>query len=110
MSSSLDITMTVISAKDIANRLKVSLGWVYAHAPELGASRIGGKWIFTEEGLINAYKTGRELARSSTDQQKYIHKGRFRNKERSPRLGKKEEERSSILQRARSIGLIDSDY
>jgi hypothetical protein len=58
--------MTVLNIKDISKKLNKSLRWCYEHAQELGAARIGGSWIFTEEGLHNAIQTGQELARSSS--------------------------------------------
>ena len=46
--------MTLITAKKVAKTLQKSLNWVYDHALDLGAKRIGGSWIFTKEGLDHA--------------------------------------------------------
>jgi len=46
----------IVKASEIAKRLNKSLRWVYAHGAELGGARIGKTWIFTEEGLADAYK------------------------------------------------------
>jgi len=59
-------TMNILNVKDISKKLNKSLRWCYEHAQELGAARIGGSWIFTEEGLQDALQRGQELARSSS--------------------------------------------
>jgi hypothetical protein len=46
--------MIILHPKEVAAKLKKSLPWVYAHAPELGAVKIGGSWIFTQEGVEDA--------------------------------------------------------
>lgn len=45
------MSITVRTAEEIAAKVKRSLKWTYAHARALGAVRIGGSWLFTEEGL-----------------------------------------------------------
>lgn len=49
----------VISPEEVAKLLGKSRSWVYGHAPELGASRIGASWIFTKEGLTEALQKAR---------------------------------------------------
>ena len=49
----------VISPENVAKLLGKSRSWVYAHAAELGASRIGSTWIFTKEGLTEALQKAR---------------------------------------------------
>src|SRR5271157_1740184 len=49
---------------EIAQKLGKSISWVYRHAGELGAARIGGSSIFTEEALNNAIQTGQQVARN----------------------------------------------
>jgi hypothetical protein len=46
--------MTVLDPKHISRLLNRSERWVYTHAHELGARRIGRTWIFTQEGLESA--------------------------------------------------------
>jgi hypothetical protein len=46
--------MKTVPIKEVAKRLDKSLGWVYLNAMALGGTKIGGSWIFTEEGLENA--------------------------------------------------------
>ena len=53
--------MNILTPVAIAEMLHMSERWVYLHAAELGASRIGGSWIFTEEGLIDALQRARRL-------------------------------------------------
>lgn len=49
----------VISSEEVAKLLGKSRSWVYGHAAELGASRIGSSWIFTKEGLTEALQKAR---------------------------------------------------
>ena len=66
--------MTAISALDISTRLHKSLKWVYTHAGDLGASRIGRSVIFTEEGLENALqRVKEEMASESADRRPETH-------------------------------------
>ena len=43
--------MKILHPKQVAKTLGKSLRWTYNHAHELGAAKIGGAWLFTEEGL-----------------------------------------------------------
>jgi hypothetical protein len=52
--------MKVIFPKDVAQQLHKSLQWVYRNAKVLGAARIEGSWIFTEESLEAAIALKRE--------------------------------------------------
>ena len=53
--------LIILSPSEVSKLLHKSLRWVYHHAPELGASRIGGSWIFTEEGLNDALQRARRM-------------------------------------------------
>jgi hypothetical protein len=44
----------IFYAKDLVKPLKKSLKWIYHHAEELGGTRIGRTWIFSEEAIRNA--------------------------------------------------------
>jgi len=55
--------LIILSPSEVSKLLHKSLRWVYHHAPELGASRIGGSWIFTEEGLNDALQRARQVKR-----------------------------------------------
>jgi hypothetical protein len=62
-------TFTVLTAQEVAAIMRKSKTWVYDHAYELGASRIGGSPIFTLEGLENAVsRTRRNISGNSQDQ------------------------------------------
>lgn len=100
---------TVIEPKEIASMLHRSLSWVYAHAHELGGSYIGGSFIFTLEGLIDAYEAGKDLAGARKGKPKDVHQGRLHNQERRCRVGKSEAEKVSIRERARELGLVVID-
>lgn len=51
----------ILPSSGVAELLHKSLRWVYLHAAELGAARIGGSWIFTEEGLRDALQRARGM-------------------------------------------------
>jgi len=44
----------ILRVRDLAIRLKKSAKWIYAHAEELGGTRVGRSWIFSEESVSNA--------------------------------------------------------
>jgi hypothetical protein len=44
----------ILSAKKVSSILNKSLKFVYTHAAELGGAKIGGSYIFTQEGLYDA--------------------------------------------------------
>jgi hypothetical protein len=48
--------MTILQPTEIAKRLAKSKRWLYDHALELGAVRIGSSWFFTEGGLEDAFQ------------------------------------------------------
>lgn len=52
-----------MNAREVASRLRRSEKWVYDHAGELGAAKIGGTLFFTERGLEDAIQRGQEVAR-----------------------------------------------
>jgi hypothetical protein len=60
--------LIILSPSEVSKLLHKSLRWVYHHAPELGASRIGGSWIFTEEGLNDALQRARRMEGGSPGQ------------------------------------------
>ncbi len=62
--------MKVLKAEQVAEILQASVRWVYAHAAELGASHIGRKWIFTEEGLHEALLESRRTTANIQSQRK----------------------------------------
>lgn len=43
-----------LRVRDLAKRLQKSAKWIYAHAGELGGTRVGRSWIFIEEAFQNA--------------------------------------------------------
>ena len=53
-----------MNAREVASLLRRSEKWVYDHAGELGAAKIGGSIFFTEWGLEDAIQRGQEVARS----------------------------------------------
>jgi hypothetical protein len=53
----------ILTPEAVAVRFDKSVKWVYKHAPELGGSKIGGSWFFTEGGLSDALQRGQQLAR-----------------------------------------------
>jgi hypothetical protein len=79
----------ILSVDEVAKELEMSRSWVYRHAGELGASKIGGSWIFTKEGLRHALQRSRSLEGSSVYPGK---KGlqRIQNQKRSQRLGSRD--------------------
>lgn len=60
---------TVISLAEVVRRMGKSRAWVYRHADELGASRIGGALIFTEEGLAHAIQNSRREVDDASNRQ-----------------------------------------
>ena len=73
--------MGVLTAKKVGRRLRKSDSWVYDHAPDLGGVKIGGSWVFTEEGLSDALQRAGEVARQrhggqAAKQQAVHQKGR----------------------------------
>ena len=103
--------MTVIIPRDISKRLKKSLRWVYAHALELGAVRIGGSVIFTEEALENALQRG-ESAQGSCYVERRKASAVMPDKERGRRMGGSEEEGAQGERKAAAArhGLADLLY
>jgi hypothetical protein len=53
----------ILTPEGVAVRFDKSVKWVYKHAPELGGSKIGGSWFFTEGGLSDALQRGQQVAR-----------------------------------------------
>ena len=44
----------ILRVRDLVMRFKKSSKWIYAHAEELGGTRVGRSWIFSEESVSNA--------------------------------------------------------
>lgn len=83
------MAMTVISPTEVAIILKKSLSWVYAHASELGASRIGGSLIYTMEGIVHAFEEGKGLVNQGHES---IDQRRVHPRKHLKRLGTRAEE------------------
>ena len=60
----------ILTPEAVAVRFDKSVKWVYKHAPELGGSKIGGSWFFTEGGLSDALQRGQLLAGSRNNKPK----------------------------------------
>jgi hypothetical protein len=77
-----------LDPKVLAARLGKSLRWVYDYATELGAVKVGRTWLFTEEGLRDAYQRQREktLERSNQVSRKHLP-GRLSDQKRGRKLG-----------------------
>ena len=80
------MAITVLKPVEIADMLGKSKTWVYRNALELGASRIGGSWIFTQEGLENALQRGKEVESGASIQRRTPQDNAVRDKKRSPRI------------------------
>ncbi|UCF82166.1 MAG: helix-turn-helix domain-containing protein [Desulfobacteraceae bacterium] len=81
--------MKILDPKNVAERLGKSVRWVYSYAGELGAARIGGSWIFTEEGLQDAIQRKRgNMAEQGLFSGQTIHQT-VQNQKRSPEMGKR---------------------
>ena len=80
--------LEVLTSEEVASVLRRSRSWVLANAAALGASRIGGSWIFTKEGLNRALLRSRSMEIRQKDQ-RTTDKPVLRKQERSPRLGKR---------------------
>jgi hypothetical protein len=94
--SASEILGEVLSTKDVFEHFKgkKSLRWIYDHAEELGGKKIGGSWIFTEEGLRDALQGKRQVESQSVLPGQAAHQA-VQNQERGSGLGK---------QKAKGIG------
>lgn len=54
--------MEIITAEEVSKRMNKSRRWVYKHADELGAARIGKNLIFSQEALADALQGKRQMA------------------------------------------------
>ena len=72
--------MNILAAKEISIHMKKSLKFVYANASELGGIKIGGSWIFTQEGLENALQRRRQMAGQGDIQRPTVHEPAQSNK------------------------------
>ena len=82
----------------------MSLKFVYSNASDLGGVKIGGSWIFTQEGLENAISRRIQMAGKSNISGSTAHK-LAHNKKGGYRLGKlktkgAKEERKTLATRA----------
>lgn len=71
--------LKVIPPRNVAEMLGVSVSWVYDHAEELGAVRIGGRKFFTESALKGVFERAvqnekREVSRGNYDRRKADNK------------------------------------
>ena len=78
-----------MNAREVASRLRRSEKWVYDHAGELGAAKIGGTLFFTERGLEDAIQRGQEVARGRHIRREKVP-GTASNKACGWRVGKSE--------------------
>jgi hypothetical protein len=104
--------ISALSAQDVADLLKKSKSWVYDHADELGASRIGGSPIFTVEGLKNALSGSRRyISGSGQDKPKKDRpEKRLQIIQGRTRLGGRGEGTASEENRAKELGIIIPDH
>jgi hypothetical protein len=100
--------MNFLKTQDIAKMLDKSIKWVYAHAHELGGCKIGGTFIFTEEGFYNAIQRRQEMARKSNVQGKAVHSSTSKEK-RGDRMGDRKAKGDKTKRRelASRAGLTD---
>ncbi|MBW2307529.1 MAG: helix-turn-helix domain-containing protein [Deltaproteobacteria bacterium] len=103
--------MIVLTPQEIARRLKKSVRWVYTHARELGAAKIGGSWIFTQEGLDDAIQRGQEMAWDAHASRQKAS-SLISNQKGCCRLGKREAKRIAVWREkaAQRHGLDDLLY
>ena len=52
------MSAVVLSPKQVAEMLAVSVRWVYSNARLLGGSKVGGKLFFTQDGVNHALQRG----------------------------------------------------
>jgi hypothetical protein len=80
--------INILQPQAIADRLNKSKRWVYDNASALGGVKIGGSWIFTQEGLDHAImgQAERNLESAGKVQRAEIS-GQLRNQKRSNRMG-----------------------
>lgn len=88
MNAGVETTLKILTADEVAQIIRRSKSWVYAHAAELGASRIGSSWIFTQEGLTDALQGSRSLAQRHQNQWKADAKPFVSDQKGSPRVRK----------------------
>ena len=96
--------MNILTAKEISIRLKKSLKFVYANASELEGTKIGGSWIFTQEGFENAIQIGKKLEGKGNLQRPEIYEP-FQIKKGRTKMGKRQtketkESRKALAERA----------
>jgi hypothetical protein len=87
--------MEVLTVKEVAQYLKASPSWVYGNAGELGASKIGGKLIFTKQGVDYAISRGQEVASNGNGKGQEAHKLTQNQKGRNG-LGKRRAQEAEI--------------
>jgi len=104
--------VTVLTALEIAKLLRKSKSWVYDHADELGASRIGGSPIFTMEGLKDALsRTRRNMEGSRKDREKKsCSEERISDTSSSSSVGSRRKKNDSQKARAAELGIVLPNY
>lgn len=100
--------MIFLTPAEVAAKLKKSLRWVYNHAADLGAARIGKSLIFTEEGLIDAIQRGQEVEGVHHSQKRQKDHQAVHNQERGQRVGIKHEEGLTEAESAIRARFLDS--
>jgi len=93
-----------LTVNEVANKLKVSVSWVYAHAHLIG-TKVGGIWFFYEEGINDAIRR-RDPVERDDPPQRFRGKGNKttgRAMGKGPGAGNQEK----ILESARRHGLIN---
>ncbi|MGD8835698.1 MAG: hypothetical protein PVJ19_12200 [Desulfobacteraceae bacterium] len=54
----------ILTPKEVGERLKVSISWVYENMDLLGGFKLAGHVRFTERGLSDAIQRGQSMARN----------------------------------------------
>jgi len=90
----------ILSPREVAKIMGKSISWVYDHADELGAVRIGGSLIFTEsrlKGVFDNAVSGEkwEVAGRYQDRQKTIST-ELRHQKRGKKVGSRGKSQAEI--------------
>jgi hypothetical protein len=105
--------LTIISIKKVIEILTPegergpSERWVYNHAEDLGARKIGGRLIWTEQGVRNAIKGGEDLPRNSEEKRGPVHQ-KVQDKSRGKKVGGSKKRRVVPIAEADPYGLIEN--
>jgi hypothetical protein len=93
---------SVLTPEMVATRFRKSVKWVYNHAKELGGSKIGGSWFFTERGLSSAIQRGQEVEGQGNGSGQKIHEVK-KDSNRSLRVGSPKEKRTPATRQALAV-------